>query len=178
MASARIPSWGQYVPGTSPVHGLDPRAKLAACLLGTLSAFAAGGPWGFLWAWPLVALGVLLSGTRPSRYARALRPFGLIFAFLLLSHGWTPSSAPLGFSLPGLLRGACISGQLATVVTFSALLVRWGERVTPLGVSSRSLPPVEQTALEMVQAIRATQDPHGRSFEGLMGVKLVEAGAG
>jgi len=59
-------------------------------------------------------------------------------------------------------------------LTFGALLVRWGERVTPLGESTRALPPFDGTALELVNAIRATQDPHGRSAEGLMSAQFVE----
>jgi 3-oxoacyl-[acyl-carrier-protein] synthase-3 len=53
-------------------------------------------------------------------------------------------------------------------LTYCSLLVKWGERVTPLGVSDLTLPPATQTALEMVNAIRANQDPHGRSKAGLM----------
>jgi 3-oxoacyl-[acyl-carrier-protein] synthase-3 len=60
-------------------------------------------------------------------------------------------------------------------LTYAALLVRWGDRVTPLGESSRSLPPCHQTALELVQAIRATQDPGGRSREGLLAPVFAEA---
>jgi 3-oxoacyl-[acyl-carrier-protein] synthase-3 len=60
-------------------------------------------------------------------------------------------------------------------LTFGALLLKWGERVTPLGESSRALPPFEGTALELVQAIRANQDPHGRSAAGLMTPVLVDA---
>jgi len=52
-------------------------------------------------------------------------------------------------------------------LSFCSLLVKWGDRVIPLGSSSRDLPPVTQTALEMVLAIRAGQDPHGRSASGL-----------
>ncbi len=63
-------------------------------------------------------------------------------------------------------------------LTFAALLVRWGERVTPLGTSPRSLSPNTKTALELVSEIRATQDPHGRSRAGLMGVRFVEEGRG
>ena len=59
-------------------------------------------------------------------------------------------------------------------LTFASLLVRWGERVTPLGESSRTLPPFEGTALELVNEIRALQDPHGRSAAGLMGARLAE----
>jgi 3-oxoacyl-[acyl-carrier-protein] synthase-3 len=53
-------------------------------------------------------------------------------------------------------------------LTFGALLVRWGQRTTPLGESSMVMPPCEQTALELVNEIRAKQDPHGRSLRGLM----------
>ena len=52
-------------------------------------------------------------------------------------------------------------------LTWAATLVKWGDRVTPLGTSDRYLPPCTQTALEMVNAIRAEQDPHGRSAVGL-----------
>lgn len=59
-------------------------------------------------------------------------------------------------------------------LTYCALLVRWGERVTPLMMSDRELPPCTQTALEMVNVIRASQDPHGRSLRGLMAPVFAE----
>ena len=52
-------------------------------------------------------------------------------------------------------------------LTWASLLVRWGDRVTPLGTSNRELPPCTKSALEMVNEIRAKQDPHGRSAAGL-----------
>jgi len=52
-------------------------------------------------------------------------------------------------------------------LTWASLLVRWGDRVTPLGTSDRELPPLTRTALEMVNEVRAKQDPHGRSAAGL-----------
>ncbi|MBI3789348.1 MAG: ketoacyl-ACP synthase III [Gemmatimonadetes bacterium] len=52
-------------------------------------------------------------------------------------------------------------------LTYASLLVRWGDRVTPLGVSDKVLPPCTRTALEMVNEIRAYQDPGGRSAPGL-----------
>jgi 3-oxoacyl-[acyl-carrier-protein] synthase-3 len=52
-------------------------------------------------------------------------------------------------------------------LTYGALLVRWGSRVTPLGVSDAELPPCDRTALEMVNELRRQQDPHGRSAAGL-----------
>jgi len=52
-------------------------------------------------------------------------------------------------------------------LTFGALLVRWGSRTTPLGESPATFPPSTRTALEMVNAVRAKQDPNGRSAAGL-----------
>lgn len=60
-------------------------------------------------------------------------------------------------------------------LTYASLLVKWGDRVTPLGTSARAMAPATKTALEMVNEIRAEQDPHGRSERGLMSPVFVEA---
>jgi 3-oxoacyl-[acyl-carrier-protein] synthase-3 len=39
-------------------------------------------------------------------------------------------------------------------LTFCAHLIRWGERITPLGASDVELPPCTATGLELVQALR------------------------
>ena len=59
-------------------------------------------------------------------------------------------------------------------LTYCSLLVRWGARTTPIGTSDIDIAPCTQTALEMVNQIRATQDPHGRSLQGLMAPVLAE----
>lgn len=59
-------------------------------------------------------------------------------------------------------------------LTYCSLLVKWGARTTPLGRSAMELPPSTRTALEMVNEIRAGQDPHGRSLAGLMAPTFVE----
>jgi 3-oxoacyl-[acyl-carrier-protein] synthase-3 len=63
-------------------------------------------------------------------------------------------------------------------LTFNALLVKWGQRVTPLGVSDRELPPLTESALDMVNRIRLSQDPGGRSRHGLEMPALVDLPAG
>jgi 3-oxoacyl-[acyl-carrier-protein] synthase III len=59
-------------------------------------------------------------------------------------------------------------------LTYCSLLVKWGQRITPLGTSDAALTPCTQTALEMVNQIRSTQDPHGRSLKGLMAPVMAE----
>jgi 3-oxoacyl-[acyl-carrier-protein] synthase-3 len=60
-------------------------------------------------------------------------------------------------------------------LTYCSLLVKWGARTTPLGTSDAALPPCDRTALEMVNDIRAKQDPHGRSLAGLMAPVFADA---
>jgi len=60
-------------------------------------------------------------------------------------------------------------------LTYCSLLVKWGARVTPLGTSDATLPPCTETALQMVNRVRANQDPHGRSQAGLMAPVFAEA---
>ena len=59
-------------------------------------------------------------------------------------------------------------------LTYCSLLVKWGERVTPLGQSDRALPPCPKSALELVNEARAVHDAHGRSLGGLMSPVFVE----
>ncbi len=63
-------------------------------------------------------------------------------------------------------------------LTYCALLVKWGARVTPLGESAMQLPPLTHTALELVNQVRANQDPHGRSKAGLMAPAFAAAPVG
>ena len=53
-------------------------------------------------------------------------------------------------------------------LTYCSLLVKWGDRVTPLGESPDKLPPCTESALELVNRVRGNQDPHGRSKDGLL----------
>jgi 3-oxoacyl-[acyl-carrier-protein] synthase III len=60
-------------------------------------------------------------------------------------------------------------------LTVCAHLVRWGERVTPLGESDAALPPTSKTALQMIQAIRAGKtNVQERSGEGLQRPRFIE----
>jgi 3-oxoacyl-[acyl-carrier-protein] synthase-3 len=40
-------------------------------------------------------------------------------------------------------------------LTFTGHVLRWGERVTPLATAAADLPPLEQSALELVHKYRA-----------------------
>jgi 3-oxoacyl-[acyl-carrier-protein] synthase-3 len=59
-------------------------------------------------------------------------------------------------------------------LTWCSVLVKWGQRVTPIRTSSAELPPCTETALQLVNRVRGAQDPHGRSRAGLMSPVFVE----
>jgi 3-oxoacyl-[acyl-carrier-protein] synthase-3 len=59
-------------------------------------------------------------------------------------------------------------------LTLCSHVVRWGERVTPLGTSPMELPANERTALEMVNAIRAQRRRRAESEPGLMAPRFAE----
>jgi 3-oxoacyl-[acyl-carrier-protein] synthase-3 len=52
-------------------------------------------------------------------------------------------------------------------LTWCAHVIRFGERVTPLGTSPAELPACEKSALDMVNDIRAAKGQPGRSAPGL-----------
>lgn len=59
-------------------------------------------------------------------------------------------------------------------LTWSSHLLRWGERVEPLGTSPIELPPCTQTALGRVRELIAIKQPPDRSDAGLAAARLAE----
>ncbi len=169
MLSLRDITLGQYLPGSSPVHRIDPRAKFGACLVAMAAVFVPGPDWGVAWAWPLLGTGVLVSGISPAYFLRGFRPFGWLFLFTVVLHALTtPGRAvaaipgvPLAVTAEGLSRGGAVVAQLATAIGFSSLLTlttsptdlvwameRMGAPLTRLGV------PVGDFCITTLLAIR------------------------
>ncbi len=74
----------------------------------------------------------------------------------------------------GLLLTPAFGGGL----TFCTHVIRWGERVTPVGQSDVALPPCERSALDIVRDYMKRRDPRGRSFNGLTGPVFAETQVG
>ena len=52
-----------------------------------------------------------------------------------------------------------MSAAFGAGLTWAASYIKWGERVTPIKVSDATLPPCEQTGLELVApAVKACKD--------------------
>ncbi len=117
---------GQYLPGRSPVHRLDPRTKLVACAAAMAAVFAPGPVWGAAWTWPLLAVGLPASGIGPGYFLRGLRPFRWLLAFTLVIHAVATPGRPVAglawVTVEGLASGAGTAARLATAIAFSSLL--------------------------------------------------------
>lgn len=121
---------GLYHPARSPVHRLDPRAKLAVCVLGMGASLLPGSALGAGAAWPLLLVGLAASRVPARVFFQGFRPFSWIFLFTMLLHALTtPGRELVGIAgtgweltLEGLADGGAVAAQLATAVGYASLL--------------------------------------------------------
>ena len=72
---------GQYFPGDTPIHRLDPRTKLLLTVLYIACLFTAATPGGYVAAFAALALEMLLSRIGPRAVLRGLKPLVFIIIF-------------------------------------------------------------------------------------------------
>lgn len=121
--------FGQYVPGDSPVHTVDARAKLGVVLAFTAVLFATQDPRALLSA-GVVLVGLIALSKIPWRLAiRGLKPILWIAAFTLVvnavrwqAEGVWLSIGPLGIDAEGLGRGLYFSARIVLLVLGTSLV--------------------------------------------------------
>ncbi|HIE04579.1 MAG TPA: energy-coupling factor transporter transmembrane protein EcfT [Candidatus Latescibacteria bacterium] len=154
---------GRYFPADSPVHRLDPRAKLLGSLLIMIGVLGARS----LPAFGLLAIGLSATtalGRLPiSLVLRGLRPFFWLFLLtFLLNAYFTPGSpGPLGTSLEGTSQGAVLTARLALMVLTASLLTLTTSPIDLTDGIERLLKPLRrvkvpahEVAMMMVIALR------------------------
>lgn len=120
---------GQYVPGHSFIHRLDPRAKLISSLL-IMSGLVVIHRWPVLMAWSaFLCVAIWLTGLRVSALLRNVRGFFWLFAITLLLHALTadapgPQVSAWGISISwfGVLDGLLYSARLVLLIIAAAIL--------------------------------------------------------
>ncbi|MBR1885068.1 MAG: energy-coupling factor transporter transmembrane protein EcfT [Schwartzia sp.] len=119
---------GQFFPGTSVLHRMDPRAKLLLLLVLMAAIFVFDTKGGYA---ALTALGAVLavsSGVPVGMYWRSLRPLWWILAFTFLIHLCsTPGTVfckiwMFSLTWEGLEKGFFLCLRLALLILFSSLL--------------------------------------------------------
>ncbi|MDR0763986.1 MAG: energy-coupling factor transporter transmembrane protein EcfT [Synergistaceae bacterium] len=160
-------SMGQFVPGESRVHSLDPRCKIMGMFILLAVPFAAKKPLDFVpAAFCLYAISAA-SGIRFAKLLRAGRPVLFLIAFTaILNLFWTPGReitrlGPLRVTAEGVTLAFCVSLRIYCLVMMAAALMMTtspmdfasgAERLmSPLAVIKF---PVSEMAMMMTIALR------------------------
>jgi len=117
---------GQFIPGDSPVHRLDPRVKILTVLLLSIVILNAGAAESLVVTAFLLSA-VALSGLSAGRIASALRPLAWFFAILFCLHLLFTDGRPILAALPavtheGFERGISVTWQFVALVVSAAIL--------------------------------------------------------
>jgi ABC-type cobalt transport system, permease component CbiQ and related transporters len=119
---------GQYFPGSSILHRLDPRTKLVGTLIFISSIFMAESyaAYALLTAFSVFAIAV--SGVPVRMLLRSVRPLWMIIVITVLIHIFsTPGTViyalgPLTATAEGLRQGALMASRLVFLIAMSSLL--------------------------------------------------------
>lgn len=160
---------GQFLPGNSFLHKLDPRTKILSLLLLMGDIFLIKSFWGLFLLGALFFFALFLSQLSWSFVFRGVRSFmGLFLIAGGIHFFFTPGPSlplfPLGFlnlSWPGISKGIIVSGQLFLTILFSSLMTL---TTSPLqmvqGLEKMISPlrrfgvPVEDLSMMMMLAIK------------------------
>lgn len=121
---------GQYYPGKSFLHRLDPRSKIITSLIFTTCLILANEIWLILLLGIICLIGLYLADIPLSIIGRNLKPFYWLFLITFVIHLFTTEGRILvNFGIlnitvteQGLLNGISYSTRLAVLIVFAALL--------------------------------------------------------
>jgi energy-coupling factor transport system permease protein len=123
----RIPI-GQYIPGNSVLHRLDPRTKIVITIVYIVVLFAANNPAGYIWMGLFTLSVVLMSKLPLGQLVKSLRPVIVIIVLTVVLHFFmTPGEplytiGPLTISAQGFRFGLLMATRLFLLVLTSSLL--------------------------------------------------------
>lgn len=126
-------TFGQYFPGTSLLHRLDPRVKLIAAILYIIIVFLAKNIGAFIFLTAFTLLLVLISGISPKVVLKGLKPLIFIIAFTaVVNIFWTTGEtkwADFGiiqiyqegvmYALLMVVRVVCMLAGVSVILTYT-----------------------------------------------------------
>lgn len=192
---------GQFFPGDSLIHRLDPRAKLALVTLFIVALFTAKGPltYGLVFLW--LTFAILASKLSLKIFFRGLKPMIFILVFTaLLNALYTPGDAIFSWWIitvtrEGLIIGAYMVVRILMLVTGTLLLTYTTSPILLTDALERVLGPLKKikvpvhelammmtialrfipTLIEETQKIMSAQQARGADFESPNLIKRVKA---
>ena len=89
---------GQYFPGNTPIHRLDPRAKLILTLLYIVALFVANSLLTYALLFVILSIGVAISHIKPKTLLKGLKPlFIILVVTAILNIFYTPGRELVSF---------------------------------------------------------------------------------
>ena len=119
---------GQYFPGNSVVHRVDPRAKLMIVTTYIVALFAARGLWAYLLCGGVLVLIVAVAHISPRLMIKGLRPILIIVVFTaVLNVFYTPGTVLwswgfLRITEEGLRNAAYMIARIILLIAATSLL--------------------------------------------------------
>jgi len=121
--------FGQFVPGTSPVHRLDARVKLVLVSAYVIVLFSADGWWGLVAAISAAMLAIAISGVPVRLAIRGLRPVAWLLVFTLVANSLRidaldplVSIGRLGVDATGFQTGCYFAARIVALVLGTSIL--------------------------------------------------------
>ena len=158
---------GQYFPGDSPIHRMDPRTKLLAVLLYIVALFTCKGVAGYLLVLIYLIAAVRISTIPPKTILKGVKPLIFIIAFTaLLNMFYTPGNElfhiwKLKVTDAGLQNAILMIARIVMLITGTFLLTYTTSPITLtdgmemlLNPLKKLHVPVHEMALMMSIALR------------------------
>lgn len=158
---------GQYYPGNSFLHRMDPRAKILCTMIFIVAIFLANSLWSYLLVTAFILGSIAVSGVPVKMVAKAVKPLWLILVFTLLIHVLTTQGTPIvsfgwfSISEEGVRNGILMTLRLVYLIAFSSLLTYTTSPIVLTdGIEALLTPwkrigvPAHELAMMMIIALR------------------------
>ncbi len=119
---------GQYYPGRSFLHQMDPRAKILCTMIFIAAIFLANAPIPYVLVTAFILASIFVSGVPVKMVAKAVKPLWIILIFTMAIHVIsTPGTPVVSFgwfyiSEEGVRNGVLMTLRLVYLIAFSSLL--------------------------------------------------------
>lgn len=158
---------GQYYPGDSFLHRMDPRAKILCTMIFIVAIFLANNLWSYLLVAGFTFLAIAMSGVSASLIWKAIKPLWIILVFTMGIHVLTTPGNELftwkfiHISEEGIRNGLIMTLRLVFLIAFSSLLTYTTSPIVLTdGIEALLMPfkrfgvPAHELAMMMTIALR------------------------
>jgi energy-coupling factor transport system permease protein len=158
---------GQYYPGDSFLHRMDPRAKIFCTMIFIVAIFLANNLWSYLLVAGFTFLAIAMSGVPASLIWKAIKPLWIILVFTMGIHVLTTPGNELftwkfiHISEEGIRNGLIMTLRLVFLIAFSSLLTYTTSPIVLTdGIEALLMPfkrfgvPAHELAMMMTIALR------------------------